>query len=156
MQKPFLAVLCLIAVSACTSPYGNHAKLTDSYNSQMADDGVHELTALYPPATTHIALLQPTEDAYGIELVKSLRESGYAIEQGGDANSAYDAANNAPMVTDNTEAPPAAILPIHYTVDSIGGALYRITISAEDQTINRVYSVNGDDMLPVGAWTRKQ
>ena len=58
MQKQLLAALCLITVTACTSPYGNYAKVTDSYNTQMADDAANELVALYPPASTHLALLQ--------------------------------------------------------------------------------------------------
>ena len=153
MQKPFFTVLCLLTASACTSHYGSYAKVTDSYNAQMADDSAKELVTLYPPASTHLQISHETGDAYGIELVKSLRESGYAIEEG---KSTATAANNASATTADNEGSPAAILPIHYIIDNIGNALYRVTISAGDHTINRVYSVSGDDMLPVGAWTRKE
>jgi hypothetical protein len=143
MQKQLFAALCLMTVTACTSPYGNYAKVTDSYNTQMADDAASELVALYPPATTHLALLQSARDAYGVELVSKLRENGYALEESEKASS-------------KPKAIPAASLPIHYTVDNIGAGLYRVTISVSDHMMSRVYSVTGQDMLPAGAWTRKE
>jgi hypothetical protein len=134
-----------MTVTACTSPYGNYAKVTDSYNAQMADDAANELVALYPPATTHLALLQSARDAYGVELVSKLRESGYALE-------GTEKVNNRP----NAKANAGVSLPIHYTVDTIGSGLYRVTISVSDHMMSRVYSVTGQDMRPAGAWTRKE
>lgn len=146
MQKQFLSALCLIAITACTSPYGNYAKVTDRYNTQMADDTANELVALYPPASTHLVLLQPAGDAYGIRLVSTLRKSGYAIEETEETNSTPDAALHV----------PTAALPIHYTVDTIGGRLYRVTISMGEHLISRVYNITGQGMLAAGAWTRKE
>lgn len=156
MRKKLLTALCLITLSACTSPYGNYAKVADSYNAQMADDSAKELVALYPPATTHIRLSQEINDAYGEDLVIKLRESRYAIEEGKDTQRTTNAASSSPTPNDSNDAVPATTLPLYYTVDNIGSVLYRVTINAGDQKINRVYKISGVHMLPVGAWTRKE
>ena len=164
MQNPCLTALCLLAVSACTSPYGNYASTSDSYNAQMADDSVHELTMLYPPAATHLALLQPAKDAYGVELVKELRSAGYAIEDNAanpapvaaTSGSTADAHNRPIIVEPSAPVKATTGKSLGYVVDNLAGGLYRVTLSIDAQTVSRVYSVTGQDMLPAGAWTRKE
>ena len=80
MRKLITVSLMVAALSACASQYGNYTTLSDALNAQMADDTAHKLAAVYPPAATHLGLLQSPKDAYGVELVKKLRENGYAIE----------------------------------------------------------------------------
>lgn len=141
MQKALIAALLLTTLNACTSPYGNYAALPNATNAQLADETAHEMTVLYPPATTHLSLSQPVNDAYGMELVKQLREAGYAVQD------------------DDKETLPAAdteLLPISYTVDGISNGLYRITLRANSQVLSRVYSATNDGFVPAGSWTRKE
>jgi hypothetical protein len=81
MQKYCTLVLLLIALSACTPASNNYAKLSDGYNAQMATDTAHQLVAFYPPASTHFTLSEASKDTFGLTLQKSLRESGYGIQE---------------------------------------------------------------------------
>jgi hypothetical protein len=156
MQK-LLVVLCLI-LSACTPPYGNYTKNVDAVNVQMADDSADELAALYPPASTRFSISQDSKDAYGTELLKSLREKGYALEEGSSLSNFI--VHPTPLAT----ASGAASSPekttsnkcFGYIVDQLGEGLYRVTIRIGSACLSRVYSVSGNRIAPAGAWSRKE
>ena len=137
MQK-FIATLYLASLTACTSPYGNYAALPDTANVQMADDTAHELTALYPPASTHLSVLQTARDAYGTELIKQLHEAGYAVQN------------------ESGEAADPDSMRISYTLDHLGDELNRLTLSIGTGSLSRVYNTANDNVTPAGSWTRKE
>ena len=172
MHKTLMATLCLLSLNACASPYGNYAKLSDSDNVQMADDTAKKITALYPPALTHINLSQEAKDAYGIELVKKLRENGYAIESGdsfevlfsslGAAQADSSTLPSKSSVLKNSSTTKTAIaipdsaLSMGYIVDQLGEGLYQVTVRMGTKSLSRVYQGSGDGMVPAGAWARKE
>ncbi len=180
MQKISISAVVLGLLSACTSPYGNYTTISEAYNAQMADDAAQELSELYPPATTHLMVSQPTPDAYGVELVKKLREYGYAIENGADVNSPVsttdvfrEVSSSKPDLSKNhTDAKPSVSVPviktagadnvqagnrsIFYIVDQIEAGLYRVTIRIDSKVLSRVYRGSSKGILPAGSWTRKE
>ena len=83
MKKYHVIILLLATLSACAPQSSNYAKIPEAYNTQMATDTARQLVKIYPPASTHFVLAQATNDAFGIELQKDLRESGYAVQIGG-------------------------------------------------------------------------
>ncbi len=66
-----LVAVMLLGLAGCaTAPsYGNFAAATQAMDQTMANDAVTQLSDLYPPAKTHLALQQPTPDAFGAALV---------------------------------------------------------------------------------------
>lgn len=136
MQKIILSALVIGALSGCVSQYGNYTNIPESSNVQMADDTAVELALLYPPASTHLIFSQPTKDSYGEELVKKLRESGYALE---DTDVATSSGNK-----------------FAYVVDQVGENLYRVQISINSQVLSRVYMSSSKGVTPAGFWTRKE
>ncbi len=136
MQKLIISALILGVLSGCASQYGNYTNIPELNNSQMADDTALELALLYPPASTHLVVSQPTKDSYGEVLVKKLRERGYALE---DSNATTSSSNK-----------------FAYVVDQVGENLYRVQISINSQVLSRVYMSSSKGVTPAGFWTRKE
>ena len=155
MQR-ILPIFCLATLVACSPNYGNYAKVTDTFNAQMADDSAKEMIALYPPASTHIRLSQEVNDAYGEDLVMKLRESGYALEDGGRFGTLLNSTGSNTSQTDTSPAPPTTTKAFGYIVDTLGDDLYRVTLRIDTKIVSRVYRASGDAMVPAGAWTRKE
>jgi hypothetical protein len=140
MRASLIAVM-LLTLSGCASPYGNYAALPDAANAQMADESAYDVAALFPPASTHLSLSQVADDAYGMELVKKLREAGYALQDAGSV-----------AISANEPAP----LPVSYTVDHLGDELSRITVNVGSQSLSRVYNTANDTITAAGSWTRNE
>jgi len=141
MRTSLIAALLLTTLSGCASPYGNYASLPEATNVQMADESAHELALLYPPASTHLSISQMARDAYGMELVKQLREAGYGMQDAGSVTHSAD---------------DTAPLPVSYTVDHLGDELARITVNVGSQSLSRVYNTANDTITAAGSWTRKE
>jgi len=134
---------------------------------------------LYPPASTHFILSQSAKDAYGVELVKDLRENGYAIEDSDSVSSLFSStaslpdASSKPDLSKNHKTPePSAAVSvtqtagadtaqstrrsIAYIVDQLEVGLYRVTISIDSHVLSRVYTGSSKGILPAGSWTRRE
>lgn len=134
------ALVLALALGGCAStpkggvPQGNF--LPQSVAQQrLADDTLRQLQALYPPAKTRVVLAQPATDPFGAALLKGLRSSGYAVQEG-------------------AKAPPAAdgALPLFYVVDQLGGGLVRVLVTVGKTSISRAYL----DQAAAGPWMRKE
>ena len=136
MQKLIISALILGILSGCTSQYGNFTNIPESNNVQMSNDTALELALLYPPASTHLVISQPTKDFYGEELIKNLRERGYALEDADAENSSGS--------------------PIYYIVDQVEDNLFRVQININSQVLSRVYMSSSKDFIAAGFWTRKE
>ena len=62
--------------------YGNHLAIGELEQERLAIEAVRQLASIYAPAKTRLELKQPTPDAFGLTLVKELRDRGYAIPDG--------------------------------------------------------------------------
>ncbi|WP_425327711.1 conjugal transfer protein TrbH [Pseudomonas nitroreducens] len=151
MSKRIWSVLILCAcVAACTqSRYGNFAKqIPPAYNLQLANDTARQLTAVYPPASTALHIEQPATDDYGMALLRSLREAGYAVRE-------FDprARTGAPTASTAPEQAQA----LNYIVDAPeGGNFYRVTVLLGSESLSRGYAAQNGRLRSLGAWVRKE
>jgi hypothetical protein len=145
----FLTV-SLYLFSGCQKPpqpYGNFAGV-DSVD--LIQDSAGALHSAYPPAKTRLVSLQPVEDAFGLCLIDSLRNAGYAVaeyapsEKGGKPMSSADAGLGFAYIIENVQ----------------DGDGLRLTLHVGDGTLSRMYRTkqSGDTQqyIPQGFWTRKQ
>ena len=111
---------------------------------------MQQLATLYPPAKTRFELHQATPDAFGLALVNTLRERGYALLEFSPADQAKASAATAPA------GAPAA-LPLRYVLDQAGTTnLYRLTLLVGNQSITRPYLEENGSFVPAGYWARKE
>lgn len=154
MQNRLVITFLLLSLCSCASQPSNFAKLSEAYNTQLAKDAAHQLAAFYPPASTHVAMSQGADDAFGVALQKDLRETGYAVQiSGRDWFLSSSSAHNVSRKVD-TQTMSAQPLPLSYIVDAIGDNLYRVTIKSGGHVMSRVYSISGDHIARMGAWAR--
>lgn len=153
MLKFFTTLLLATVLTGCatSSYYGNHLDSQENINqAQLANEAVTQLSKLYPPAATRFDLKHETNDAFGISLVKGLRENGFAvIEQLPTENSA-----------DNAQKRPVNIVnELRYVLDTTidnDMHLYRMSLIVNDSSITRPYLFQRGQILPAGYWVRKE
>lgn len=144
---------CLAGCAATGSKsLGNFSDAAAPVQQQLAQAAAKQLIALYPPGQTRFELQQPMSDAFGQPLAAALRASGYAL-QDFNAQAAAPEAAGTPAVS----AAPAAGLPLGYVLDEAAGpGLYRIGLLVGNQTLTRVYQAHEGQLVPAGAWVRKE
>ena len=166
MRTIAIAAVLALTLTGCattapsTASYGNYLQ-SAHLDQQLAGEAVKQLATLYPPAKVRLELQQPTPDAFGRALVKSLRDSGYALLE---FNPAADKAETPPASSPVTEAlvvqPPASAsltLPLRYVVDQAGSSnLYRLTLMVGNQSLSRAYAEQDRALVPAGYWVRKE
>lgn len=147
-MRAWIALFASLGLAACAnSPYGNFAEhSTPAINQQLASATVRQLAALHPPASTRLQIAQEASDGYGVALVRSLRASGYSVQE--FAPQGKTAAKPA-----NTAAP----LPVNYIVDAPKDSnLYRVTLLVGRESLSRAYAVQNDRLQAAGVWVRKE
>jgi hypothetical protein len=157
MRKIVIAALFALSLAGCastgpTAVHGNYLESASMNQQKLADDAVKQLALLYPPARTRFELQHATPDTFGIALVKTLRERGYALLEFNPKTARTDA--SAVPAT-----PDAALttLPLHYVVDQAGTEnLYRLTLGVGNQSLARPYRVDSGTFVPTGYWVRKE
>ncbi|HSD83146.1 MAG TPA: conjugal transfer protein TrbH [Anaerolineae bacterium] len=150
MRKLAIAALFLFALAGCatTGHYGNFAQSSNIDHQKLASDAAKQLAMLYPPAQTRLELKHATPDAFGVALVKTLREKGYSLMEFTPASRV-------------SSAPPAdsasSALPLRYVLDKAGDDnLYRLSLMAGEQSITRPYLAQNGSFVPAGYWARKE
>jgi hypothetical protein len=145
-------VLSLALFAGCRKPpelYGNFAKVE---SADLVQDTLAVLLSAYLPAKTRLNLIQPVEDMFGLRLVESLRGNGYAVGE-------YAAPGKSQKPPAIADAPPG--MEFGYVLDRVqGGGELRVTLSIGNETISRLYAVNGLEgdatYIPVGFWMRRR
>lgn len=151
MRKLIITALFAMTLAGCatSSQYGNFIPAAAN-QQQIATDAVKQLTTLYPPAKTRFELHQATPDAFGMALVSTLRDRGYALLEFNPAEQAQASVAQAPAGT------PSA-LPLRYVLDQAGTTnLYRLTLLVGNQSITRPYLEESGSFVPAGYWARKE
>ena len=149
MRKLIIAALFALTLAGCatTGQYGNFVPAAAG-QQQIATDAVQQLATLYPPAKTRFELHQATPDAFGVALVNTLRERGYALLEFNPADKAQ--ASAAP-------AEASGALPLRYVLDQAGTSnLYRLTLLVGSQSITRPSLEENGTFAPAGYWARKE
>ncbi|MFJ4157231.1 conjugal transfer protein TrbH [Pseudomonas sp. NPDC089752] len=147
-MRAWIALFASLALSACASgPYGNFAERSSpAINQQLAAASVRQLAVVHPPASTHLRINQEASDGYGLSLVKTLRASGFSVQE-------FDPkAQPAPA-----PAGKVAPLAVNYIVDAPKDSeLFRVTLLVGRESLSRVYAVQNGRLLAAGAWVRKE
>jgi hypothetical protein len=157
MRKIVIAALSALCLAGCASTdapvaYGNYLPLASGDQQQLAGDAVKQLALLYPPAKTCFELQHATPDAFGLALIKNLRERGYALVEFNPKTARAD--SSAGEATAGAARPP---LPLRYVVDQAGTSnLYRLTLLVGNQFIARPYLIDNGSFVPAGYWARKE
>jgi len=157
MRKLIVAVLLSLGLAGCAThaPYGNFVENPAGLNQrEVASDSVEKITELYPPAKTRFELQQPTPDAFGMALVRGLRDRGYALlEFDPEAAKAQQQASTATA----NPTPTGSGLPLRYVFDQFTGTnMYRVTIMVGNESLTRPYSQESGGIVPAGYWVRKE
>jgi hypothetical protein len=154
MRDAACSLLCALGLAGCAvtpAPYGNFIREGPiGYDRTVAEDGVRQLAAVYPPAATRFELQQATPDPFGKLLTASLRAKGYALREGGASPIAQESAARG-----EGAATVAPALPLRYVLDQASG-LYRITLHVGSQSLTRAYLAQNGALQPAGAWVRKE
>ncbi|WP_442764043.1 conjugal transfer protein TrbH [Malikia spinosa] len=162
MRKIASLALLALALGGCAttsqSPYGNFVQSAALDPQKLAADAVQQLATLYVPARTRLELQQPTPDAFGQALVKTLRDKGYALLEfvPAGAPAQTSASASSPPSPAETPAVPGG-LPLRYVLDQAGDSnLYRLTLMVGSQSITRAYLGQNGVFAPAGSWVRKE
>jgi hypothetical protein len=147
-----LGALVLAGCATSPAPYGNFiGQAPAGFDRTLAEDAVRQLAAVYPPAATRFEVRQATPDAFGRQLMASLRAKGYAVREAG-----ITSAQGATARSEAGVAPAAGpVLPLRYVLDRPAD-LVRVTLMIGDQSLTRAYLAQNDALRPAGAWVRKE
>ncbi len=156
MRHAACSLLCVLGLAGCATPpapYGNFiGQAPVGYDRTLAEDAVRQLAAVYPPAATRFEVRQATSDAFGRQLMATLRAKGYAVREA-------ESTSVAPGVTARAEAGATAatspVLPLQYVLDRPAD-LVRVTLMIGDQSLTRAYLAQNESLRPAGAWVRKE
>ncbi|OJW51133.1 MAG: hypothetical protein BGO67_12455 [Alphaproteobacteria bacterium 41-28] len=155
-----MTLLLTLTIAGCaTDPYGNFVPSVNFdqqklLTRELAGDAVKQLAVLYPPAKTRLEMKQITSDAFGITLVNTLREHGYALKE---FNTEEVKSQTFKSQTFNAQASTSPALPLRYILDQADDSnLVFITLFVEDQSITRPYRIQNDSLTPAGNWVRKE
>lgn len=158
MMRFISCSLLLACLVGCAAPgagtVGNFSDAPAPVQQQLADASVKQLVLLHPPGNTRFTLQQAASDAFGQPLVAGLRASGYALE---DFKPASGAAVAAATPASAAAALPAPGTPLGYVLDQAAGpGLYRVSLLVGSQTLTRVFQAHDGQLVPAGAWVRKE
>ena len=141
-----LGMLIVAFVSGCGKQPGVYGNFAEADSVELVQDAVNALSTNFPPAKTRLALVQETEDAFGVALVEALRADGYAVAE---------------HVRGDTSLPALKPdgLAFAYVVDDLDDEL-RVVLHVGDGTLSRMYRVQDAgrafEDIPLGFWTFRQ
>lgn len=169
MRKFIVTVLFSLGLAGCAThtPYGNFVENQAGLNQhKVASDSVKRISELYPPAKTRFELQQPTPDAFGMALVRGLRDQGYALlefDEEAAKEQQRQQATRSTRTAPNIEAdsiptePTGSGLPLRYVFDQFTGTnMYRVTVIVGNESLTRAYSQESGVIVPAGYWVRKE
>lgn len=146
MKHLMLMLLAIAGLEGCTTAkYGNFTSHTPyELNITLVTDTVHQLESLYPPASTQINIAQAIAktDTFGNDLITTLRNHGYAVQE-------Y--LEKQPL--------PDEGLGLRYIIDVPAIStqkLYRIQLMVGADTLTRAYVAQNDTVIPAGSWARRE
>lgn len=154
MHRAALPLILILFLSACSgarraTEAGSMLPPTDSsVQKRMAGDFAARIAALYPAARTKLKLTHDTSDAFGTNLVESLRKKGYAITEfaGHRWHPAAGKANES-----------VSEIGLAYVVDQpLDTNTIRVTVFFNTQSLSRLYERGERGGAPAGFWVRKE
>jgi hypothetical protein len=143
-----VAVLALCVGCAGETPERGNTAGVDS--AELVLDAVFVLFETYPPARTRLALVQKTDDAFGIGLIEALRLHGYAVAEHIEKKGWGG--------TGTKEKPDG--LPFAYLIAATGAENeIRVTLHVGAESLSRLYEIADEggkaQYVPLGFWSRR-
>lgn len=153
MWKTFVCialVLCCGCIKRPVKPekYGNFA---NAESAILIHDAMSLIQSAHPPAKTRFVLLQTADDAFGVALLKTLRASGYGVDE-----------YTPPVKGDKymTADEPPRVFAFAYVLDYSEPGELQLVLNIGDEIYSRTYTVKGEgrdtNYAAAGYWTRKQ
>lgn len=159
-KKTIIAVLLIvISMSGCAKRtlQGNYLQTTPADKQQkLAADAVKQIAKIWPPAKTKFEMQHAATDPFGVAMVKSLRDSGYALTEYKKASESANSEAKGSSAASTGSKLGAQIYPFNYVLDQAGDDLYRLTLSIGPQSITRPYLDRNGVFEPAGSWMRKE
>lgn len=143
MIRLIILIFAISMATGCATPkYGDLTATKNTpygLNAKLVDGAVTKLEVLYPPASTQFNIGQSIlpNDNFGLELISTLRNHGYAVQEFSKKHPA-------------DEQPGTSL---RYTIDQNQG-LYRIKLNIGSDTLTRAYIEQEDSIVPAGSWAR--
>lgn len=134
------------------SGLGNFGGFTPEFEMVIAKETAQTLTQVFAPSQTRLNLRQPTPDAFGVVLVSSLRDSGYAVSEYAGPRPALGTEKPDEM---NRDQRADAGVELTYILDHPDPDLYRVTVHVANRTLSRAYTTTRGRLMPFGAWVLK-
>ncbi len=145
-----LGTLAVTFVSGCGKQPGAFGNFANADSVELVRDAVNALSTNFPPAKTRLALVQETEDAFGVALVEALRADGYAVAE-------YAEPAGKDKYLSAVKKPDG--LAFAYVVDDVKDEL-RVALHVGGGTLSRMYRIQESDgtfeYIPMGFWTFRQ
>jgi hypothetical protein len=160
VKNTFVVVLLIIiTMSGCAKKtlQGNYLQTTSADQQQkLAGDAIKQIIKLWPPAKTKFEMQHAATDPFGLAMVKSLRNSGYALTEYKKASeSTKSKVKGSSAAASISNKSVAQVYPLNYVLDQAGD-LYRLTLSVGPQSITRPYLDRNGVFEPAGSWIRKE
>lgn len=160
LLSSLIACTISLSLSACSTVghFGNHLSEEDQASELVfSRAAISKIEELYAPAKVQFQLKHPAEDSFGQQLIKGLREKGYALVEHVPPP-AFSLEETEP------EQPKATIagystreLPLQYILDRPGQSdLYRLSLLIDGQALSRAYVLQNDKLYPAGQWVRQE
>ena len=143
MIRLTILIFAISMAAGCATPkYGDLTATKNTpygLNAKLVDGAVTKLEVLYPPGSTQFNIGQAIlpNDNFGLELISTLRNHGYAVQEFSKKHPA-------------DEQPGTSL---RYTIDQNQG-LYRIKLNVGSDTLTRAYIEQEDSIVPAGSWAR--
>lgn len=138
----FLLFLVIHLLGCSATVQGNFSKVPTGRYQIITNDTVKQLIGLYPPAHTRFHIKQSVRDPFGLSLIESLRQKGYAINESSIYSRSTQGVQN---------------IALYYLIDEPDkGRLYRVTIVVGQQSLSRAYTIKNATLSPLGFWVRKE
>lgn len=139
MKKLFLFIplTFLMACAPLNQNLNYSVKMAASIESELINDSFAQLSKVYPAASTNIAIQTP-QDRFGMLLIETMRQHGYAIQE---------------LLTPDSETAPDH-LKMFYSVDAVNNE-YFVKINIGRETLSRSYELwSNGQLVPVSNWSR--
>lgn len=130
----------------------------------VANDAVTQMSVLFAPEKTKLALTHPATDQFGLTFIDRLREKRFTVKEHGPAQSLDQVLLDHREQEKHTDADgtdlikleePDNAVPLSYLLDH-AEENYHVKLTVGNFQLTRTYSVQGGEVRPSGHWVRQE
>lgn len=130
----------------------------------VANDAVTQMSVLFAPEKTKLALTHPATDQFGLAFIDRLREKSFTVKEHGPTQSLDQVLLDHREQEKHTDADgtdlikleePDNAVPLSYLLDHAEED-YHVKLTVGNLHLTRTYSVQGGEVRPSGHWIRQE